>query len=259
MKLQIVPASRGIQWVKLGVQTFFRQPLALSGLFFMVFAALAAIRILPFIGVVLAPLLLPGAILGLMAATKEAHNGKFPLPAVLLCAFRAGRPQVRSMLVLGALYGLGMVALLLTTILIDDGNLAAAALLGNTPSEEKMQERPFQIATFVVSAFNFPWLLLFGHAAALVHWHGLPPVKSLFFSAATMVRNFGAYLIYGLVWIGVFEGFGIIVQSLAALLGGTDGMPVAFVPLVLLLLASVFTSIYFTFLDSFAITPGADT
>ena len=33
MKLNIVPARTGIQWVKLGIQTFFRQPLALSGLF----------------------------------------------------------------------------------------------------------------------------------------------------------------------------------------------------------------------------------
>ena len=39
MKLNIVSARTGIQWVKLGVQTFFKQPLALAGLFFMYMAA----------------------------------------------------------------------------------------------------------------------------------------------------------------------------------------------------------------------------
>jgi len=35
MKLNIVPARTGITWVKLGIQTFFKQPLALAGLFFL--------------------------------------------------------------------------------------------------------------------------------------------------------------------------------------------------------------------------------
>ena len=34
VKLNIVPARTGLQWVKLGIRTFLRQPLALAGLFF---------------------------------------------------------------------------------------------------------------------------------------------------------------------------------------------------------------------------------
>ena len=34
MKLQIVTARTGVAWVKEGIRTFWRQPLALSGLFF---------------------------------------------------------------------------------------------------------------------------------------------------------------------------------------------------------------------------------
>ena len=41
MKLSVVPARAALAWVKLGVKTFFRQPLALSGLFFMFLAAMS--------------------------------------------------------------------------------------------------------------------------------------------------------------------------------------------------------------------------
>jgi hypothetical protein len=61
MKLHIVPASRGIQWVKLGVKTFFRQPLALSGLFFMFLAVISVVSMVPLLGSALALALLPGA------------------------------------------------------------------------------------------------------------------------------------------------------------------------------------------------------
>ena len=41
MKLNIVPARTGLLWVKLGIKTFFGQPLAMSGLFFMFMAVLS--------------------------------------------------------------------------------------------------------------------------------------------------------------------------------------------------------------------------
>jgi hypothetical protein len=47
-------------------------------------------------------MLVPAATLGLMAATQEAAKGKFPMPTVLISAFRAGRQRMRAMLVLGA-------------------------------------------------------------------------------------------------------------------------------------------------------------
>ena len=77
MKLQIVPPRTGIQWVKSGVLTFFRQPLALSGLFFMFVAVMSVVSLLPVVGAVQGLCLIPGATLGLMAASREALNGRF--------------------------------------------------------------------------------------------------------------------------------------------------------------------------------------
>ena len=80
MKLNIVPARTGSAWVKLGIRTFFKQPLALAGLFFMFMAVMTIVSQVPFIGIPLAMTLLPAATLGLMAATREASDGRFPMP-----------------------------------------------------------------------------------------------------------------------------------------------------------------------------------
>ena len=79
MKLNIVPARTGATWVKLGMQTFFKQPLALAGLFFMFMAVMSVASMVPMIGLVMAMLLLPAVTLGLMAA--------FPSHALDLVAF----------------------------------------------------------------------------------------------------------------------------------------------------------------------------
>jgi hypothetical protein len=151
MKLHIVPASRGIQWVKLGVKTFFRQPLALSGLFFMFLAVISVVSMVPLLGSALALALLPGATLGLMAATREASSGKFPMPLILISAFRAGRQQLRSMLVLGALYALGFVLVLGCSTLVDGGKFAKLYLLGAPMTAEVLQQGDFQMAAVVAA------------------------------------------------------------------------------------------------------------
>jgi hypothetical protein len=38
MKLNLLPAKTGLRWIKQGIRLFFRQPLAMSGLFFMFMA-----------------------------------------------------------------------------------------------------------------------------------------------------------------------------------------------------------------------------
>lgn len=259
MKLHIVPASRGIQWVKLGVKTFFRQPLALSGLFFMFLAVISVVSMVPLLGSALALALLPGATLGLMAATREASSGKFPMPLILISAFRAGRQQLRSMLVLGALYALGFVLVLGCSTLVDGGKFAKLYLLGAPMTAEVLQQGDFQMAMLLALVLYLPLSLLFWHAPALVHWHGVAPVKSLFFSFVACLRNFWAFTVYGLVWMGMFLVFGIIMATLAAVLGSADVVAVTLYPAAMLMAAMFFTSIYFTFLDSFEPTPGDDT
>jgi hypothetical protein len=259
MKLQIVPARRGIQWVKSGIQTFFRQPLALAGLFFMFLALMSILSLVPLIGSVLALTLLPGATLGLMAATREAADGKFPMPLILVTAFRAGRQQLRAMLILGVLYSLGFALVLGLSALIDGGKFAKLYLLGGSMSAELLMADDFQLAMVTASVLYMPLSLLFWHAPALVHWHGVAPVKSLFFSFIACMRNFWAFTVYGVVWMGVFLGFGVTIATLAGVLGSAEAVAATLYPAAMLMAATFFTSIYFTFIDSFAFDSGEKT
>ncbi|MCJ0764137.1 BPSS1780 family membrane protein [Variovorax terrae] len=251
MKLNIVPARTGIQWVKLGIQTFFKQPLALAGLFFMFMAVMSLATLLPFIGGALALALLPAASLGLMAATLEATKGKFPMPSILVSAFRAGQQRAQAMMVLGALYAAGFLLVMGVSALFDGGQFARLYLVGGQLTRELVMAPDFQLAMWVAMGLYLPLSLLFWHAPALVHWHGVPPLKSLFFSFVACLRNFRAFTLYGLTWAAVFVLSLTVITSMAALSGSAELASLLMMPVALVLAAMFFTSTYFTFRDSF--------
>ena len=258
MKLNIVPARTGMTWVKLGFKTLWQQPLAMSGLFFMFMALLSIASLLPLIGSAVALALLPAATLGLMAATQEATKGKFPMPSILISAFRAGKQRLNAMLILGALYAAGFLAIMAVGSLIDGGQFAKLYLVGGKITEELALQRNFQITMWVTLALYLPLSLMFWHAPALVHWHDMSPVKSLFFSFMACYKNLGAFTVFGFAWMGIFMLTIVAVTVLAALLGSPAFAGAAMFPIALVIFAMFFTSIYFTFRDSFQATSQAD-
>lgn len=251
MKLNIVPARTGITWVKLGIKTFLQQPLAMSGLFFMFMAVLSLSTLVPYVGAALALALLPAATLGLMAATQEATKGKFPMPSILISAFRAGRQRKQAMLVLGGLYAAGFLGVMGVSALFDGGEFAKLYLVGGKISEELVLQSGFQMAMWVAMALYLPLSLMFWHAPALVHWHGVTPVKSLFFSFLACYKNMGAFTVFGLAWMGIFVFATLVVTLIASALGNAMLAATVMFPVALIIVTMFFTSIYFTFRDCF--------
>ena len=256
MKLHIVPARTGLDWVKSGVRVFWRQPMAMAALFFMTMAAMSLASVVPLIGPALALALLPSATLAMMVAAAETVQGRFPTPAVLLVAFRTGRQRLRDMLVLGGLYTVGFLVVMGISALFD-GGLFAQVYLGNQAMTQEIAENEnFQHAMWAAMALYLPLSLLFWHAPGLVHWHGVPPVKSLFFSLIACVRNFPAFVMYGLGWLAVFAVGGMVVSLVSGLLAVLGGFSVAalggtMMGLAMLMAAMFFSSIVFTFRDCF--------
>jgi hypothetical protein len=255
MKLNIVPARTGLQWVREGMRTYVRQPLAMTGLFFLFMALVSVASMVPLLGTALALVLLPAATLGLMAATAEASQGKFPMPTLLISAFRAGRQRARAMALLGVLYAVGFLLVMGISVLIDGGQFAKLYLVGGKITKEIVEAPGFQTAMWVTTALYLPLSLLFWHAPALVHWHGVPPVKALFFSIVACVRNIGAFTVYGLAWMAVFMSIGTGVMLVLGLLGNADFAAAALMPVALVMASMFFTSVYFSFRDCFTADP----
>jgi hypothetical protein len=257
ISLNVVPARTGIAWVKQGIKTFFKQPLAMGGLFFMFMALISLVSQLPFVGAALALVVLPAATIGLMAATQEACNGKFPMPAMLFTAFRLGAKKTRAILTLGALYAVGFLLVLGVSALFDGGQFANFYLGGGAMTKEIISTSEFQMATWAAMALYLPLSLMFWHAPALVHWHDVSPIKALFFSFITCVKNFTAMVVFFFMWLAVFSLGGLVLTLVAATTGSESAVSFIMLPAALLMAAMFFTSIYFTFKDSF-ITPSTE-
>jgi hypothetical protein len=245
MKLNIVPARTGLLWVKLGIRTFFRQPLAMAGLFFMFMSSVVLLSLVPGAGLLLGSMLVPAFTLGLMAAAQEAEKGRFPMPSVLASAFRAGRERARAMLVLGLIYAGGSVLVQGIVQLVGDPRPVAVPAAGTAGAP------PMDPMLLLALALHTPLFLMFWHAPALVHWHGIPPAKSLFFSLVACLRNIGAFLVFGLIWMAVFTGVGLVFSLVLGAIAGPQAVGAAMMPLALIMAAMFSTSLWFTFRDCF--------
>lgn len=256
MKLNLVPARQGTQWVRMGVRTFFRQPLALSGLFFMFLALASILSLIPVIGNLIALVLLPGFTAGFMVASRQANEGRFPMPWELFAAFRNGKAGLKAILTLGVLYAVAIVLAMGASALVDGGQFARIYLLGGNLTSDLVKDESFLLAALLASALYTPISLAFWHAPALVHWHGIAPVKSVFFSFMACRRNLAAFIVYGVAWMGLAMSTGIVVATVGGLLGEAGILAAVMMPVMMLIAAMFFTSQYFTFTDSFDIPTG---
>lgn len=254
MLLQTVPARQGLQWALQGMRTFWRQPLAMSGLFFLFMALISLVSMLPLAGGVLALVLMPAFTVGLMAASQVASEGRFPMPSTLWQALRSG-PRRLPMLQLGALYAAGFLLLMGASFLMDGGQFARVYLAGEPMRADVVQSSSFQSALWVTMLLYIPLSMLFWHAPALVLWQAVPPVKSLFFSWMACWRNKGAFVVYTLVWGGVFAAAAVAAMVAASLLGNVQLTLSILMPLALLVAAMFFTSMLFTVKDCFSAAP----
>ncbi len=251
MKLNVVPAKTGTLWVRQGIRAFWKQPLALAGLFFMFMASMSILSIVPVLGSFLALILLPAATLGLMAATREVELGKFPMPFILVVGFRTGPEGKRHMLMLGLIYALCFVGVMGLSTLVDGGDFANLYMAGGSLEIETVMDPDLQNAMWLSMMLYLPLSLVFWHAPALTHWHAVPVGKSLFFSTVACLSNWRAFLLFGLMWSGIFLGTTLAITLIGSLVGDSDFAAMAMMPAMLMLAAMFFCSTYYSFVDCF--------
>lgn len=260
LRLQQVPASHGVRWLRHGFKVFKRYPIAFTGLFGMFLFAGMLAMLLPLLGAGLLLMALPILSLGFMLATHTALQDQAPTAAVFIAPFRLTPERSKTQLVLCASYALVTVLIMLISDWIDGGAFdQLEALLGSGQVDEtKLVELLADPRLFwgMVTRLGLATLLSipFWHASALVHWGGQRSLQALFSSTLAVWRNRGAFFMNAIAWFGVMLGFGLVVSISTELLGMNNLVPLIALPAGLLFSTVFYASLYFTFVDCFSFT-----
>jgi len=265
MRLKSVPARQGFVWVQQGLRAFFSRPVAYAALFASFTFSVFLLALLPAVGALLAPMLLPLVTLAFMLATRIVIAGGMPTPSVFVAPLRAERSRVVSMVWLGALYAVATFAVLWVSSIVDNGALDAmgAPIPAEHSTADVMAARLASPGLFIGLVLRVVLGTLisvpFWHAPALVYWDGQRCAQSLFSSTLACWRNRGAFAVYGLTWVSLTMTFLMLASALFALVGSPQALGVIVVPLSgMILMTMVYASLYFTFADSFSANDAAD-
>lgn len=246
MELRSVPARAGLQWVQDGFRALVRQPWAALLMFSTYVLVSAGVSALPLIGIVFPLLAVQFGTLGFMQASRQIVVGQPLWPDVLLAGFRGGRAATRNMIILAVLYALAVTAVLGAAALLDHGALLRLLLFSDSPDANA--ESAVRAGALLATAAYVPVSLAFWLAPALVVWHGLPPVKALFFSFMLCLRNLRAFALYLLQWMLLFLSLPTLVLVIARALGASEGAAAMFgLPVAVALFLAYILSFYATY------------
>lgn len=255
------PARNGLLWLIGGFKLVRGRPAAMMAIVAAYWFVVLFVSALPYLGSLLASLIMPALSVGVMNACRRAEAGETPRLDVLISALRGDPKRTRNLLAMGALYlSLSLVVLYLTSLV--DGGTLMGLMTGRQVSAEELQAPAFQTATQLALALMAPILMAWWYAPMLVSWHGLSIGKALVFSFIASWRNWRAFLVYGLA----AAAFSLPLLYLAALammsaaVGQASSTQILFMFAILVLAPVYFASFYVTYRDVFTINddaPGA--
>ncbi len=249
-----LPAASGWQWLTQGYALFRRQP-ALIGLMVMSYwMSLVIFNVLPFIGPIVASLVMPALSVGVMTACRNLDRG---LPVTLDLFLRPLKESPKPLMALGGIYLLYTLFALSIASLADGGGLMQAVQAGKPLDESTLDEGGLLMAAQVLLLLMAPILMAYWYAPALVAWHQLSIGKALVFSFIACLRNWRAFLVYGLALVGVGALLpGFVVGVISGLFPEMGSIVTSLVtlPLIMVLAPTVFASFYISYRDVFVVT-----
>jgi hypothetical protein len=268
LKLHSVPARQGLVWVRLGLLEFWRHPLGYASLFVVYMLAQFA-SLIPYIGGLLLLMGIPLLSLAYMMATLGSQREQEPRISVFLAPWHAQvGDRRRQLLLLCVAYTVLTLLGMLICGLIDGGSferlMQAAGGTGAEPNPEELTKLLSQPEAFAASLLRLIVIGVLGvpfwHAPALIVWGGQRVPQALVSSTLAVWNARGAFLVYGLGWLGA-GGLAVTLTGVLAAVTGISGMPsllMLTLPMALTLTTAYYVSLFYTFRDSFGLPDSDD-
>ena len=203
-----VPAGNGWTWLVSGWDLFKRNP-GVWILMIIIFIAIEMVfSALPLVGVIASYVLTPLLVGGMMSGCAALERNEELEVAYLFAGFR---DRTSSLVQVGLLYLVGVVAIGLLLSVFFGFGLVAGALTGHPPEAALAT---LGLVFLLFFALVIPLLMAIWFAPALVILHDLKPIEALQSSFRGCLKNVPAFLIYGLAGVVL-----AIVASIPLLLG----------------------------------------
>lgn len=247
--MRIVPARNGWTWLVRGFALFRKNPPMWLFLVFTYWIAVALLGQIRYLGPAASTVLLPAFSVSFMFMCAVLEHGGLLRPALLISGFRSG-PS--TLILLGVLYLLSLVAVLALASIADAGALLLWVVSGREPPEEAILDGSVSLAMLVASLAAAPVLMAFWFAPVLVAWNRNGAAQSLFYSFFAVWRNWRAFLVYGAALFLAGALFMTVVTVLAVLMQGKIQVLRSFALIfTLLTLPTLFASFYASYRDIF--------
>lgn len=255
MTLKPVHPSRGAHWVRDAWRLYLKRPMALTAPYALFIVLLVLSLVFGLVGAALMVVALPLFGLGYMVACQSVLlEGRVTLGQFIEPMRSPRRGALLGLCVLFAV--LILLSGWLSSLIAGDTltRLVKLTTTANTPQAEidgLMASRDLVGGVLSMGVLTLLISLVFWHAPALVYWGQQGVAQSLFSSAMAVWRSRGAFVVYGLTLLGAGLLLQLGVAALHALLGpglllsllsSTAGMAYS---------AVFYTSLVFTFNDSF--------
>lgn len=256
--MTIVPAKNGWLWLAQGLALFRRSPARWLLIVLTYWMAIAILNLIPFVGALIATVLLPAFSVSFMIMCDEIEHGR---PIGVATLFAGFRTQLAQLLTLGGLYLVSIVLVLGISALADRGTLWNWVIGGKPPAVQAVTDGSLSSALLLAAALGTPVMMAFWFAPVLTAWRGMRPFKALFFSFFALWRNWRAFLLYGaalmLLGIGISVLMGLVGLLATAKIVTGDALRAGALLISIGMLPIIFGSFYAGYRDLFPAETGA--
>lgn len=202
-------ASTGWAWLKQGAAMFRKQPAGLTTLLFADILISVLVGVVPFIGPMVAIVLVPCFSLAFMQACLLIDQDKRVTPDVLLTGFR--QPAVKTLLKVGLVYlGVFFVLAMIMRFAIDPAILKQAESGADATDLQRVTGGDMLglLLVFLLQALS---VLTLAFTAPLTYWQNMATGKAVFYSFFAVLRAGRAFCVLLLSWFAILFGLCIVI------------------------------------------------
>ena len=216
MQAAVLPALAGWLWVSQGWRIFMQQPLSMLTWAMLISFLLMISTLAAPVGPLIFICLMPAVTFVTLNLCRHITNGEKIMPSMWIQPLKV-KGLFRKLLMIGGIYVVMclFVGFLAFLPFIDELHQAMQTMADAQDIQPLIDA--VQLPMMIFAGLYVVLAALFWYAPVLVGWHGTTTVQALFFSAVACWRNKWAFLVYGVIWIGLFFGVDLLSSLLVSL------------------------------------------